>query len=317
MALQIKRGLASAWTSQNPVLLAGQLGVETDTRKLKVGNGSSAWNSLSYINVRTEDLDAALAPGRVQGELTKSYGLVAGVIRNYDQAGDGSGSSGYELIDDGFHPPIGITEVDSLSDTGLIEITYDNLLTVGADRTVSLLVGMDETLAKAGFIGGASVEPGVARIQIFQVGRASDYVYYDTGDAAYKLWKTVNGTAGEASPFAVESATSNHLSLTHDQVKKVDRFDHGLLRIGGPGENYMPVLSTSHQVNDTQRIVIDFYDDGQLVEGRPARVTTPDVKCKAIVSRGQIRNYVPPNQVNQTTYPNGNIWILGIMQMEA
>jgi hypothetical protein len=47
--IQVRRGTASQWTSTNPVLAAGELGFETDTNKLKIGNGSSAWNSLSYV----------------------------------------------------------------------------------------------------------------------------------------------------------------------------------------------------------------------------------------------------------------------------
>jgi hypothetical protein len=48
--IQIRRGTASQWTSTNPTLAAGEFGFETDTNKLKCGNGSSAWNSLTYIN---------------------------------------------------------------------------------------------------------------------------------------------------------------------------------------------------------------------------------------------------------------------------
>ena len=46
--IQIRRGTASQWTSANPTLLAGEQGYETDTGKIKIGNGTSAWNSLSY-----------------------------------------------------------------------------------------------------------------------------------------------------------------------------------------------------------------------------------------------------------------------------
>ena len=46
--IQIRRGLAASWTSANPTLAAGEFGYETDTGKAKIGNGSSAWNSLSY-----------------------------------------------------------------------------------------------------------------------------------------------------------------------------------------------------------------------------------------------------------------------------
>jgi hypothetical protein len=48
--IQIRRGTASQWTSTNPTLAAGEFGFETDTNKLKCGNGSTAWNSLTYIN---------------------------------------------------------------------------------------------------------------------------------------------------------------------------------------------------------------------------------------------------------------------------
>jgi hypothetical protein len=46
--LQLRRDTAANWTSVNPVLLAGEPGVETDTGKFKVGDGSTAWASLAY-----------------------------------------------------------------------------------------------------------------------------------------------------------------------------------------------------------------------------------------------------------------------------
>jgi hypothetical protein len=46
--IQIRRGTAAQWTSTNPTLAAGEQGFETDTNKMKIGNGSTAWNSLSY-----------------------------------------------------------------------------------------------------------------------------------------------------------------------------------------------------------------------------------------------------------------------------
>lgn len=46
--IQVRRGTAAEWTSTNPTLSAGEFGFETDTLKLKCGNGSTAWNSLAY-----------------------------------------------------------------------------------------------------------------------------------------------------------------------------------------------------------------------------------------------------------------------------
>jgi len=48
--IQLRRGLAADWTSTNPTLAEGELGLEKDTAKLKVGNGSSSWTSLSYLS---------------------------------------------------------------------------------------------------------------------------------------------------------------------------------------------------------------------------------------------------------------------------
>lgn len=47
--IQLRRGLAADWTSTNPTLAEGEVGVEKDTLKLKVGNGSTAWTSLAYF----------------------------------------------------------------------------------------------------------------------------------------------------------------------------------------------------------------------------------------------------------------------------
>lgn len=46
--LQFRRGTSSEWTSANPTLAAGELGLETNTSLFKIGNGSTAWNSLGY-----------------------------------------------------------------------------------------------------------------------------------------------------------------------------------------------------------------------------------------------------------------------------
>lgn len=47
--MQQRRGTAAQWTAANPVLAAGEMGFETDTNKFKVGNGSTAWASLTYF----------------------------------------------------------------------------------------------------------------------------------------------------------------------------------------------------------------------------------------------------------------------------
>ena len=48
-AFQIRRGTAAGWTLSNYVLKDGELGFAKDTRDLKIGDGSTGWNSLSSL----------------------------------------------------------------------------------------------------------------------------------------------------------------------------------------------------------------------------------------------------------------------------
>jgi hypothetical protein len=50
LRIQLRRDTAANWTSTNPTLSQGELGFETDTYKIKIGNGSSAWVDLTYFS---------------------------------------------------------------------------------------------------------------------------------------------------------------------------------------------------------------------------------------------------------------------------
>lgn len=45
---QFRRDTAANWASANPVLADGEIGLETDTRSFKIGDGVTAWTSLQY-----------------------------------------------------------------------------------------------------------------------------------------------------------------------------------------------------------------------------------------------------------------------------
>lgn len=62
--IQLRRDTASNWTSANPTLAAGELGLETDTDRYKIGDGSTAWTSLSYSSLPTNAVDANLVDAK-------------------------------------------------------------------------------------------------------------------------------------------------------------------------------------------------------------------------------------------------------------
>ena len=62
--IQLKHGLAASWTKKNPVLLAGEMGIETDTLKMKVGDGASNWSDLGYLGADANDILAIINENR-------------------------------------------------------------------------------------------------------------------------------------------------------------------------------------------------------------------------------------------------------------
>jgi hypothetical protein len=73
--IQIRRGTAAQWTSTNPTLASGEQGFETDTGKMKIGNGSTAWNSLAYIGAGT--VTSITAGTGLSGGTITSSGTIA------------------------------------------------------------------------------------------------------------------------------------------------------------------------------------------------------------------------------------------------
>ena len=52
--VQVRKDDASGWTTADPTLAVGEFGFETDTGKLKIGDGSTAWQSLAYLGGDTQ-----------------------------------------------------------------------------------------------------------------------------------------------------------------------------------------------------------------------------------------------------------------------
>ncbi len=56
--IKMKRGLSASWEATNPILAAGEPGVEIDTSQMKVGDGITLWNDLPYTGEGGIVLDA-------------------------------------------------------------------------------------------------------------------------------------------------------------------------------------------------------------------------------------------------------------------
>lgn len=75
MRFACRRRTAADWTSGNEVLLAGEIGYETDTDKFKIGDGVTAWNSIVGYFSKTGGGGGSAAWGGITGTLTDQTDL--------------------------------------------------------------------------------------------------------------------------------------------------------------------------------------------------------------------------------------------------
>jgi hypothetical protein len=70
LRIQLRRDTAANWVSNNPILLSGEFGIETDTLKFKIGNGSR-WNATTSYAFKPGEING-IATLNAQGKITAS-----------------------------------------------------------------------------------------------------------------------------------------------------------------------------------------------------------------------------------------------------
>ena len=90
--IRLRRDTAATWTSVNPTLLLGEVGIETDTRKFKFGTGSTSWDSLPYV---IDDAGASALDGL--SDVTITAAATGDILRHNGTAWvDAPGSTHFE-----------------------------------------------------------------------------------------------------------------------------------------------------------------------------------------------------------------------------
>ena len=89
MKVQLRRDTASNWTTKNPTLLAGEMGIETDTKKFKFGDGVKTWTQLDYASTDS----SATAWGDITGTLANQTDLSAVLDRKLEKTNFIQGSN--------------------------------------------------------------------------------------------------------------------------------------------------------------------------------------------------------------------------------
>ena len=107
--IQLRRDGAQQWANVNPILAQGELGIEIDTSRIKIGDGVTAWNSLRYERpLETEsntantlvkrDADGNFEAGAITGSLVGNSATATRLAnaRQIQLGGDMSGSGTFD-----------------------------------------------------------------------------------------------------------------------------------------------------------------------------------------------------------------------------
>mgnify|MGYP000152574799 CR=1 FL=1 len=114
--IKLRKDSAADWTSNDPTLGEGEVGIETDTGLFKIGDGTTAWSSLEYKNDKILDNSGnslvAHDSGDDEIDLAKTLNVAGNPVKALQYILDSAQSSAPE------NPSAGDLYVDDGTNTG-------------------------------------------------------------------------------------------------------------------------------------------------------------------------------------------------------
>ncbi len=131
-----RKDTAANWTAANPILLSGEIGYETDTKKFKIGDGTTNWNSLAYLPIPDGS-----------GNLTITGNLEIGTTGSLTF--EGSTANGFETT---------LAVTDPTADrTITLPNVSGTIITTGDTGSVTSTMIADGTIVNADISGSAEI----------------------------------------------------------------------------------------------------------------------------------------------------------------
>lgn len=159
--IQIRRGTLAQWQAANPVLSNGEITFVTDENKIKIGDGTSTWSSLPY-------LEAAIDPDSIVlgQDTTGDYVEIVSSGDGISVTGSGSESASVVIENTGVLSLAGTAnEVSVSSSAGNITLSLPE--TINANTTgSSAKITTPVTISMGGDVSGSASFDGSANITI-------------------------------------------------------------------------------------------------------------------------------------------------------
>ena len=210
--IQMRRGTLSQWATANPTLADGEWGLETDTNKFKIGNGTDAWNSITTYSSLGIGTAGGTFAGTVNfgadgtGQDVNFYSLTGGDHMKWD-------ASEEQLIIEGTNGTVALHVTD-----GDVTIA-DGDLTVSGDLTIN---GATTTVSTTNTL----VEDSLIELNTGASSNANDLGIVmergSTGNNAIIAWDESADKFTMGTTTATGASTGNLTIATGTLVAKID-----------------------------------------------------------------------------------------------
>lgn len=266
--IQLRRDSSENWKKYNPVLMEGEVGYETDTRKRKIGDGHIAWNDLEYLvaeNIAQElgDGENIVISQKVMTELIDEGYLYKGIANTTTNITEPTGKIFYIVTSPGTY--IGFNNI--VIDGGLNIVKWNG--TSWVKDKISLDVTKEQIDAIDQKISDLNSNTGISEYEQFNTSKA--YAVGDVVSYMNKLYKfIVPHSAGAWDESQVESESLNKqmitvVNTTNGNSYYIQRL-YELSNIKIELEDYTLVYAI---IDSNGNIAWGITEDGEIIENIP------------------------------------------------
>ena len=247
--IQLRRDTAANWTATNPTLTQGEPGYETDTGKIKYGDGTTAWNSLAYAPA------AAIVDGTiVNGDINASAAIAdtklatistAGKVSNSATTATNANTASAIVARDASGNFTAGTITASLSGNASTATTFETARTINGvsfngSSNITVTANTPNTLTRGTYLTGTDFNGGAATtwaVDATSANTASKVVARDASGnfSAGTITANLTGTASNASAVAWSGVSGKPTTLSGFGITDAasSTHSHGNITNGG------------------------------------------------------------------------------------
>ncbi|UNH61317.1 structural protein [Synechococcus phage S-SZBM1] len=279
--IQLRRDGAQQWANVNPILAQGELGIELDTSRIKIGDGVTPWNSLKYARpLETEsntantlvkrDADGNFEAGAITATLIGNAATATRLAnaRSFTLTGDMTGSASFDgsaniniTAELNYVPGLPHYDPNNLNATG----TYRQLT---IDSRGRIITGTNPTtLAGYGITDGQGLSAELTAVDsVTSIG-----ILTRTGTASYTT-RSITGAPGRIVMSNQSGQLQNPLIDLADTPVSVGSYNPTGSVILDEPQISVPETASIHETVNTTEFSVDRY--GRLTYAATAPIAT-------------------------------------------